>query len=71
MAMKTKLGDVPPSRDGQPPEKRFRVSGKDAEGDIHLFLTDSHERAKAMRDAFAKDCSSVTLDEKTYGIPIP
>lgn len=43
-------------------DKRFRVTGVDAEGDIHAFETDSRERAEAMRDEFREDLQDVLLD---------
>jgi hypothetical protein len=43
-------------------ERRFRVSGRDGEGDVHGFETDSQERAEAMAAQFREDLQDVTLD---------
>jgi hypothetical protein len=43
-------------------DKRFRVSGEDADGDVHAFETDSRERAEAQKLVFEEDLQNVTLD---------
>lgn len=43
-------------------DKRFRVTGEDAEGDVHAFETDSRERAEAMKAVYQEDLQNVTLD---------
>jgi hypothetical protein len=43
-------------------DKRFRVSGEDADGDVHAFETHSRERAEAQKLVFGEDLKDVTLD---------
>ncbi len=43
-------------------DKRFRVTGFDQNDDIHAFVSDSRERAKAMEAQMRKDLPDVTFD---------
>ncbi|MDB5692506.1 MAG: hypothetical protein JWO81_1569 [Alphaproteobacteria bacterium] len=47
-------------------EKRFRVSGEDADGDVHAFETDSRERAEDMKLVMeGQELLHVAMDKQT------
>jgi hypothetical protein len=45
------------------PTRKYQVSGADDLGDIHLFLTDAHERAEQVAELMREDLVEVELTE--------
>lgn len=45
------------------PQRRFSVTGRDAEGDLHVFITDDQERAEATRRHFSGDLENVEVQD--------
>lgn len=43
--------------------RRFRVTGIDDLGDVHLFLTDSRQRAEGVAEAMREELERVDLVE--------
>ncbi|QAY80375.1 hypothetical protein [Sphingosinicella sp. BN140058] len=41
--------------------RKYRVRGQDADGDIHIFLSDDRERAEDVRGMMAEDLDRVEL----------
>jgi hypothetical protein len=46
-----------------PDRKRFRVSGADDLGDVHIFLSDDQERAEGVAELMREDLEHVTVAE--------
>lgn len=43
--------------------RKYTVSGVDAEGDLHSFSSDDEDRARAMEATFKEDLDNVNVEE--------
>jgi hypothetical protein len=48
-------------------QRRYRVSGTDAEGDVHAFETNNQESDEEMRAIMGEDLQGVKLEDRNVG----